>query len=242
MRKTVSTTLLILVVTAISMSTLNTLPVQSKPKVPFFDNFNSKVLSSRWTIVDPDGGSTFDLTAHRGWLRITTTSPPGRDLIGTSFVNAPRIVQSVSSDFTIKTKVSSVMDENDEGAGIVVWKDSSNYLRLERMSRTIGYSVEPQIVFIGTINGAWSMPSPQQSSPGGIIHLPSNSNPTYLKLTRSGNIFSGYYSTDGINWNHVADIVLAVNDPVHVGLDIINVYHSGTFFADFDYFNRTAKK
>ena|SRR5271157_442647 len=240
--KIASGAILILVITGMLMLAVNIQPVESCNRAYFSDNFNSRILSPKWTITDPDGGSTFSLTAHRGWLRITTTSPPGRDLIGTNLVNAPRIVQSVNGDFTIKTKISSVMDANDEGAGIVVWKDSSNYLRLERMSRTIGYPIEPQIVFIGTINGVWSMPSSQQSSPGGIIHLPSSINPTYLKLTRSGNIFSGYYSADGIHWNHVADITLPVNGSVQIGLDIINVYHSGTFFADFDYFRITVKR
>ena len=61
-------------------------------------------------------------------------------------------------------------------------------------------------------------------------------NPTYLKVIRSGNIFSGYYSTDGILWNHVADVTYAVSDPIQTGLDIITVYHDGVFSADFDYF------
>ncbi len=197
---------------------------------PFSDEFNAPTLYSGWTVIDPDGGSAFDLTINPGWLRITTTSPPGRDLIGTFLVNAPRIVQSISGDFTVETKISSTMDENDEGAGILVWKDSANYLRLDRMSRTIGGPVEQQIFFCGTIGGGFPIVGETK------IVLSSAINPTYLKVIRSGNIFSGYYSTDGILWNHVADVTYAVSDPIQTGLDIITVYHDGVFSADFDYF------
>ncbi|MEJ2363205.1 MAG: hypothetical protein P8017_00755, partial [Deltaproteobacteria bacterium] len=86
------------------------------------------------------------LEANLGWLRITTTSPPGRDLIG-SVTNAPRIMMSgVKGDFVIETKINSTMANNDEGAGILIWRDSNSFIRLDRMSRTIGHPVEQQIL------------------------------------------------------------------------------------------------
>jgi regulation of enolase protein 1 (concanavalin A-like superfamily) len=236
MKRVVSVIMLILVVTSISTLTFNIQPVQSKANVPFSDNFSYKVLNPRWNVIDPDGGSTFSLTAHRGWLRITTTSPPGRDLLGTIKVNAPRILQTVSSDFVIETKISSIMNENDEGAGLLVWKDSANYLRLDRMSRTIGGPVQQQIFFCGTIGG--NIPIPGETK----IVLQSNVNPTYLRLVRRGNVFSGYYSSNGISWHHVADVTFAAKNPVRTGIDIIIEYHSGTFFADFDYFRIAVKR
>lgn len=190
----------------------------------FFDEFSSATPDSRWNIVDPDGGSSFDLTARSGWLRMTTTSPPGRDLIG-SVVNAPRIMLTgICGDFAIETRVMAIMDENDEGAGILVWKDPSSYLRFERMSRTIGNPVEQQILF-AVEGGDWT-----------YLTLSTDLNPTYLRLVRAGNLFSGYYSSDGDYWHHVGDLTFIVNDPVDVGLDLINVYHDGVLSADFDYF------
>jgi parallel beta-helix repeat protein len=196
----------------------------------FSDEFDSPSLDDRWTIVDPDGGSTFDLTINPGWLRMRTYSPPWRDLIGSFFLTAPRLVQSVSGDFIVETKIFSVMDENDEGAGILVWKDSHNYLRLERMSRTIGNPVEQQIFFCGTIGGEFPIPGETK------IVLPSGFNPTYLRLRRIGNVFSGFYSSDGIEWNHVADVTFQAEDPIQIGLDALIVYHDGPFSANFDYF------
>jgi parallel beta-helix repeat protein len=122
------------------------------------------------------------------------------------------------------------MGENDEGAGLLVWKDSANYLRLDRMSRTVGSLAQQQIFFCGTIEGSFPIPGETR------IVLQSNVNPTWLRLVRSGNVFSGYYSPDGMSWNHVADIAFEVSETVQVGVDIIIVYHTGAFFADFDYF------
>lgn len=201
-----------------------TINFQRVEGLSFFDDFNSITLKSEWNIVDLDGGSTFGLTAHSGWLRITTTSPPWRDLKGSSS-NAPRIMLfGISGNFTVETKVMATTDENDEGAGILVWKNSHTYLRLDRMSRTIGNPVEQQILF-AIEGGDWTK-----------VTLTSNVNPTYLRLIRSGDLFSAYYSSDGINWHHVGDLTFPIEDPVEVGLDIINVYHDGTFYADFDYF------
>ena len=194
----------------------------------FIDNFNSSTLSSEWATTDPDGGSTFDLTVNPGWLRIT--SPSGRDLLPVKF-NAPRISQVVSGDFIVETKISAVADENDEGAGILIWKDSSNYVRLDRISRTIGHPVEQQVLFGGSVDGVWPCPGDTN------VVLPSNINPTYLKLIRSNSILTGWYSSDGASWTQVGTIPFNVTDPVNIGLAVVNEYHTGDFYADFDFFN-----
>ena len=163
-------------------------------------------------------------SANPGWLRLTTTSPPERDLIG-SIETAPRVMTSgITGDYTIETKISAVFTNNDEGAGILIWKDSGQYLRFERMSRTIGHPVEQQIYF-GVNNGGYF-----------AVTLPSNINPTYLELVKSGSTFTAYYAQQENVWVGVGSLTVSFNDPGNIGLDLINVYHSDTTFADFDYF------
>src|SRR5829696_5893557 len=68
----------------------------------FSDQFNSPSLTSGWNWVDPLGDSSYSLTANPGHLRLFTPDS-GHDL----YLNfdAPRMVQTVTGDFTITTKV-----------------------------------------------------------------------------------------------------------------------------------------
>jgi beta-xylosidase len=189
----------------------------------FTDDFNTTTLDSSWTFIDPDGGSALSLTENPGWLRITTTSPPGRDLLG-SVQNAPHILQSgFSGDFTIETKIMANTSENKEGGGIIVWQNSNAYVRYERLFTT------DQMLFLYS-GGSSGMGSATTTYP-----IP-NINPTYLKLVRSGQQFSGYYSSDGTNWIHIGYVGSQASDPLSIGLDVINNNRNGNFFADFDYF------
>ena len=62
------------------------------------------------------------------------------------------MTSGINADYTVGTKISAVFTNNDQCAGILIWKDSGQYLRFERMSRTIGHPVEQQIYF-GVNNG-----------------------------------------------------------------------------------------
>lgn len=202
-----------------------TMDLQRIEGISFFDDFNGSTLKSEWNIIDLDGGSSFDLTVNSGWLRITTTSPPWRDLYRPVGLNAPRIVLlGINGNFTIETKVMTTTDEEWESGGILVWKDSYNFIRLDR---ACGMGNSQRILFVATKDGVWT--------PLDTV-LSSNMNPTYLKLVRTGNVFSGFFSADGITWYHAGDLTFPMDDPVDVGLLLVNVYHSGTFYADFDYF------
>ena len=59
--------------------------------------------------------------------------------------------------------------------------------------------------------------------------------PYWLKLSRSGNIFSAYQSPDGVNWSQIgssATITMANN--VFIGLAVTGVTNSGSVTATFD--------
>ncbi len=201
----------------------------------FTDNFDSSTLGSEWHVIDDAGGSTFDLSANPGWLRINTTEPPSRDLRVDAAVSntiAPRITLSgVSDDFTIETKIMCTLSNVGQGAGILVWYDNTQFVWFGVAE---DYQLVPTFHF-GITSGI--------SSIGGY----NASNPIYLKLTRNGSLFDAYFSSDGARWipydslhwdyyvPHLSprpvDVGLYVKDP--------NYNNSGSFSADFDYFNMT---
>lgn len=196
----------------------------------FNDEFASGTLSNRWVVIDPAGGSTFDLSSTPGYLTISTSTPPDRDLWEGVNFNSPRIMQAIYGNFTIETKLLGLFNANIQSAGIVVWKDENNYLRLERDYRN-DYQ---EIIFNGMINGVYSTTAPETVNPGALVRI-SNINPTYLRISRDGNRYSGYYSSDGENWTFLANITLNTDYSMSAGL--YNVLRwAPSFSVSFDYF------
>ena len=207
----------------------------SNAQSSFIDNFDSATLGRDWHMIDDAGGSTFDLSANPGWLRIKTTAPPSRDLRmdpAISNTMAPRIMMSgVSDDFTIETKIMCTLSNVDQGAGIVVWHNNTQFVWL---GAAVNYQLLPTIHF-GITSGI--------SSIGGY-NAP---NPIYLRLTRNGTLFTAYFSSDGAKWTFYNSLhwdyyfPQLSPRPVEVGLYVkdTNYNNSGSFSVDFDYFNLT---
>jgi regulation of enolase protein 1 (concanavalin A-like superfamily) len=50
--------------------------------------------------------------------------------------------------------------------------------------------------------------------------------PCWLRLTRAGNVFTGYFSIDGTNWTALGSQTLALPSTVYVGFAVSS--HSAT--------------
>jgi len=191
----------------------------------FNDEFNTTVLNSRWTVIDPTGSSTFSLTSNAGYLRIT--SQPNMDLwqISKNY-NAPRIeLTGISGDFVAETKILAMPNQQWECAGIYIWKDVNNFLRFERYYANSNETISLTIIKNGQA---------QQS-----FLFNTALNPTYLKVNRISDVFTGLYSADGTNWMNFANYTLPVSDPISIGLYVVNFGPTVSFSADFDYFRMT---
>ncbi|MCW4023766.1 MAG: DUF1349 domain-containing protein [Candidatus Bathyarchaeota archaeon] len=185
--------------------------------VGYNDDFTSTNLNSFWTTA----GSTsavFNLTANPGYLIIT--APTGVALAPTSNYDAPRILQPVTGNFEATTCVSGDFSQSGFRGGLLIWKDTDNYMRLEKWGTN-------QVLMYGVLDGTVSY---QQGT------LPDSYNPLYLKLEKSGTTITGSWSSNGIAWNTVKSYTFNAADPVQIGLFAINV-GSTTFNAEFDYFH-----
>lgn len=204
-------TIIIVLTIALCLSSLTGL---AKADPAYQDEFTESTLMPFWTFVNDLGTSSYSLTAHDDWLRIT--SPTGNGLSQTSNFNAPRVLQSVSGDFTATTCVSGSFTQAGFRAGLLVWKDINNYFRVEKYGSN-------QVLMYGYIAGTETYTS--MSAPG----------LQYLKIVKTGTGIEGFWSQDGSSWNSVHQYNLNVADPFEVGLFVINV-GSVPFSADFDYF------
>lgn len=184
------------------------------------DEFNGSSLSGSWT---QDGTGTISVSG--GYLSITAPGPES-DLWRPT-LTAPRVLQSgITQDFTAETKVSGTFNGavgKPQRAGLLVWADAKNFFRVERKEQSEVHSV---ICVDGVMEDIVYTP------------LPSDINPTYLRVTMQSSTLTGDWSQDGITWhNFVTRPGFAY--PVQVGLFVISD-NDGAFTANFDYFHISA--
>lgn len=131
----------ILILGSIGAFVLLTQKVKTTPTVPTAvssekcsgassDEFNGS-FNSRWKWINPGDNATYGVTTQ-GHLCISISAPANNDLYPLTNTNAPRLLQPISGNFTVETLVEFSPSYPYQGAGILIWQDDGNYLRLER--------------------------------------------------------------------------------------------------------------
>jgi regulation of enolase protein 1 (concanavalin A-like superfamily) len=184
------------------------------------DEFSTSSLDSFWSTTGSAPSATFDLTTTPGSHIIT--SQQDCDL-GGSTNTAPRILQPVTGDFDAITYVSGSFMAAGVHAGLLVYLDDSNFIRVEvRNPNSNTYQIG------GKTGGVWD--SAQSIGPAA---------PVYLKLTKVGSIITGYWSSDGTTWNQIGHAYAITNsESLQIGLFVINQNTPmPAFSATFDFFH-----
>lgn len=180
-------------------------------------------------VIDPDGDCT--VTDDDGTITVTV---PGttHDLCSYHSIykkrNAPRILQEVAGDFTVEVKVTGAFDpgknatlpETDplNGAGLLLWANDENFLRLERNVWTTphGGHSSYQPLFQYWRNDKDLTPNTPSSKPFSQGHS------SYLRLTRQGNQVRAAVSNNGVDWTETHPITVQFPKTIKVGVDAIN--------------------
>jgi hypothetical protein len=186
----------------------------------FWDEFDQPSLKPEWQWVNPRGDCSYSLTAQVDWLEIQAAS--GCDLNRHRNTHAPRLLQEISGDFAIETKIASISKGIPTVGGLLVWKDSDNHIRFER-----GRHGRDEIVLLGELDHFFGR--------GMLV-----SDYLYLRLERIEDKFSAYCSGDGVNWLTCGEVSFPVEDPIQVGVHAIGNIGSRGRSMDtatrFDYF------
>lgn len=189
----------------------------------FSDEFTMSV-DARWNWIDPGLDCSNSSTAHPGYFRISVPHG-GNDLYHYSNHDAPRLVQTASGDFMIETKILFDPKYSSQGAGILVWQDADNFLRLDRLVH--GSPAPRQCVDVSGERGdTWYYW-------GEAAYF---STITYLRLERTGDTFTAKYSSDGSNWMVLTSVLFPFGGSVSIGIFVINEWQDNPISADFDYF------
>ncbi len=155
--------------------------------------------TAEWgTPEDPDHDSQIKVEGAAATIVVpggihNLVTPPGQ-------ANAPRIMRPVEGDCFAEVKVADGLRPADpaapganvpfQGAGLVLWGDAGDFIRLESAAVSRGGQVHAYILFEHHRTGAPAMDQGAQFAGG----------PVWLRLERRGNQVTAWYNTDGTNW------------------------------------------
>ncbi|MBI5030590.1 MAG: DUF1349 domain-containing protein [Chloroflexi bacterium] len=190
----------------------------------FADEFNSATLDAKWTWEDRWQDAKYDLKARPGFIRIT--APSGNDLWTTSNFDAPYLVQPIDGNFMVETLVEFAPTEGFQGAGILVYQDDDNLVRLERAFGGTGGD-EGGIHFSVIRAG-------EAETVAGYGDAPTTAKRIELRVQRVGNQFSAWWREPGKTWLSIGTTQVQMSGPVQVGIAVLAEWGAGDSVADFD--------
>ena len=140
----------------------------------------------------------------------------------TGKLNSPRVVREVEGDFVVKVKVEGEFKPGGKstnprsvpyyGAGIIIWSDSDNFIRLERGALLRNNKITTTVAFEEREGGYR----------GAVHNITSQPGPVYLRLERKGSRISGAVSFDGSAWRPLKPIDTVWPAKLKVGLAAIS--------------------
>ncbi|MCD4654770.1 DUF1349 domain-containing protein [bacterium] len=185
------------------------------------DKFDS-TLRSEWEWVDPAGDSKMDLKKYPGKLHLSTSNQQ-HNLYEVYNFDAPRLLlSSMHDNFSIVTQVKIPQGKNYQGAGLLLWQNNRNYVRLEfahGFTRT-----GPHLLWCTHGNHGGG---DERDAPGS----------SYLKLTKTGTSVRAAFSENGVEWKEIGSVIYIRTDlPMKTGLALVNGTEGEWWSADFDFF------
>ncbi len=192
-------------------------------KTVFRDNFNRAQLKPGWTYTDPNADVTLSLQARHGFLRLSTLATGDNNLAGTS-LNGARLLRPLSSDdYVVETTISTTPTNDYHGGGLVVWVDSTRFLRLERGLGLFG----PGVIFAAQDGENFRLD-------GGF--LTTYATTLKLRIVRAGDHFLAFMREPNSKWKLVGSYTLDWSSQQQVGFDLITEFGPPQTTVDYDSF------
>ncbi|MFV2017556.1 ThuA domain-containing protein [Micromonospora sp. LOL_023] len=193
------------------------------------DEFDGSSLDKcRWDAIVREDAAAYRVVD--GALRIDV--PNGDIYTGSNTGPTNFILQTApEGDWTIETKVdASLLDEQYQQAGLLVYADDDNYLKLDFVTdNAAGAAVSRRIEFRSEIDAVVQDPQPQVTGlTSGVWHL---------RVSRTGDTFTAAYSADGTDWTTFDSLTsTAVGAAPKVGVFTLGANQTASKTASFDYF------
>ena len=196
------------------------LPPEPMPSAAATDDRPSR---DDWgTPIDPDGDCKFEIDKTGNEIKIAIPGTPHVLSAELGRRNAPRLLRPVRGDFDIVVSVTGVSRPSSRatmkeyapyhGAGIVLWQDEGNYVRLEIAAD----------VHRGKSRSYANFELRKGSSLAVSKGLEIKDGSTRLRLERRGSEVRAAFGPDGVRWTWFAPLAVDFDDGLRVGIVAIN--------------------
>lgn len=186
------------------------------------------VIKSWGKIVDPDGDCQIKAEGDQVLFKVDGAHDLSVEL--RKPVNAPRVMQEIRGDFIAQVRVAGVfrprqpstvdMRRPYTGAGLLLWLDDKNYIRLEHAAVEADGQVYDYLAFEQRKNGAFEMAYTQLGLQGDAVEL---------RLERRGRKLYGLVSYDHQQWIGYPPLEVELPSALQVGVAAVS--SSGASFA-----------
>ena len=174
------------------------------------------------TPIDPDGDCKFEIDKTGNEIKIAIPGTPHVLSAELGRRNAPRLLRPVRGDFDVVVSVTGVSRPSGRatmkeyapyhGAGILLWQDEGNYVRLEIAADV--HRGKPRSYANFELRKAGSL----AVSRG----LEIKDGSTRLRLERRGSEVRAAFGPDGVRWTWFAPLAVDFDDGLRVGIVAIN--------------------
>lgn len=177
---------------------------------------SGKLNTSIWHVLNQDSG--LSPTAHAGWLTLPTETA-----LAASFGQAHDVVlqpvASPSENWTVSVETTFFGKNfgpagtlpNFQSGGIYAWQNGSNWVRMIRQPSNCTLAIQIDDGTWGSQTGlltASGQPMPSGAAhENGVAGTPAygvacnnSDDPLWIRLSKQGNLYTGYYSTNGTTW------------------------------------------
>ena len=198
------------------------------------DEFDGSSLdTTRWSNIVREDNSLYNVS--NGALNVTTTNGD----IYTNSDPAPTrnffLQTPANEDWVIETRVDAgELSGGYEQAGLLAYVDDDTYVKYDIISDDQQTTLN-RIELRSEVNGAIQEPQPQ------VTPLPDGTEVVSLRLTKSGNSYTGEYSFDGTTWSSLPAAVTNNMAAPKFGLFTLGVNSPGGT-AHFEYFSVDGSK
>ena len=183
---------------------------------------NTKV----WHVYQKD--SQLSMTSHPGWLTITTEQGPASDLSSAKNIVLRATDPKASITASVQTTLFGLpysQLQDYQGSALYLWQDANHWIRMQWQPGNclIAVQFDPgtwgQSTGITLPNGqpvsSQAFAGDDESSAAQKVGCDPADDPIWLRMTKVGSIYTGYYSVNGRTWTATQSFAfpsLQVND------------------------------